>query len=98
MAATSYAPELSADPDLLGRMLETVLAVREPVLDPRVVAASLKIVAAWLEQQPRLPSEAYEHPGSNVRLLRAPRLTINLLSAREREVADCIARGMSNRE
>ena len=81
----------------VGELLELALEARGQRLERHLLAATLRALAAWLAEQSRVLLEA-DSPASNVRALptvEAPRVH---LTRREREVAGCIARGLSNRQ
>ncbi len=86
--------------DEIGELLELVRATRGQILERRLLAVTLNTLAAWLTEQARLLTESEDDEQSrNLRLLRAaPRRTRTMLTRREREVANRIARGLSNRQ
>jgi DNA-binding NarL/FixJ family response regulator len=81
----------------IGELLELALEARGQRLERQLLAATLRALAAWLAEQSRVLLEA-ELPASNVRALPAAHAPAAYLTRREREVAACIARGLSNRQ
>jgi DNA-binding NarL/FixJ family response regulator len=83
----------------VGELLELAQGARGQRLERHLLAATLRALAAWLAEQARLLLEA-DVSVSNVRALQAVDVSAPpmLLTRREREVARCIARGLSNRQ
>jgi non-specific serine/threonine protein kinase len=78
----------------VGELLELAREARGQRLDRHLLAATLRALAAWLTEQSRALLEA-DTPTSNLRTL--PTGPVHL-TRRQREVAACIARGLSNRQ
>jgi non-specific serine/threonine protein kinase len=77
-------------------LLELALGARGQRLERHVLAATLRALAAWLVEQSRLLLEA-EGVG-HLRALPTVASPPTRLTRRERQVAACIARGLSNRQ
>jgi DNA-binding NarL/FixJ family response regulator len=84
----------------IGELLELVLATSGSRLDRQVLAATLRALAVWLSEQSRLLGDADSADGAlPLGLLPDYRHSTQVrLTARELQVAACIARGLSNRQ
>jgi DNA-binding NarL/FixJ family response regulator len=81
----------------IGELLELALEARGQRLERHLLAATLRALATWLAEQSRILLET-DFPAPNVRALPAVQAPAAQLTRREREVAACIARGLSNRQ
>jgi DNA-binding NarL/FixJ family response regulator len=75
----------------LEELLEMVLAQRGRGYERRVLASTLRVLADWLNEQARL----IQIEEDDRRLANG---TTELLTRRERQIAERIARGLSNRQ
>jgi DNA-binding NarL/FixJ family response regulator len=81
----------------VGELLELAREARGQRLDRQLLAATLRALAAWLSEQSRALLDA-DTPASNLRALPTLEGASVHLTRRQREVAACIARGLSNRQ
>ena len=99
MAAARRLSALAVHQDELGELLENILPSRAQNLERRLLAATLKVLAAWLGEQARLLDPLEDASSAKVRVFPASAcLPGTALTRREQEVACRIAHGLSNRE
>jgi non-specific serine/threonine protein kinase len=81
----------------IGDLLEVALEARGQHLERDLLAATLRALAGWLSEQSRLLLEA-EAVVPAVRALPSAGKPGSRLTRRERQVALCVARGLTNRQ
>src|SRR5262245_4348172 len=95
MLAAEHAPLADPRSDGLAELVEAALALRGGSLERHLLAATLKALAAWLNEQSALLGDtattgeaATDHAAPNVRLLPSgARRPESILTPRERDVA-----------
>jgi non-specific serine/threonine protein kinase len=97
MPAAQLIPTETVGDLTVAELLELALGARGQRLERHLLAATLRALAAWLAEQSRMLLEA-DSSATHLRPLHAVDAAAVQLTRRERQVAACIARGLSNRQ
>src|SRR5258708_36765100 len=88
------------DQGQLEQLLGLVLAARGGNYERHVLASTLRVLAAWLNDQAHrlMEEESTEQPRMHLLLPAFSRPSVELLTRREHQIAQRVARGFTNRQ